>query len=40
MTKKFIQAIFDDGYISLMTRCIAELLLQEEKHKEFKQRLN
>lgn len=41
MSEKFIKAIFDDGYISIMTRCIAELLLEEEKHKQLKQqRLN
>lgn len=38
--KTFVEAIFDDNYISMMTRCIAEIMLEEEKHPKFKQRLN
>jgi len=40
MTKKFIQVVFDDHYIGLMTRCIAELILHEERHPKFKHVLN
>ena len=40
MKEKFVKAVFDDSHISIMTRCLAELLLQEEKHPQFKQRLN
>ena len=38
--KKFIQSIFDEMNIDIMTRCIAELCIAEEIHPNYKYRLN
>lgn len=39
-TKKFIQSIFDEMNITIMTRCIAELCIAEGKHPAYRHHLN
>lgn len=40
ITSKQKKAIFDDMYLELMTRCVAEMVIAREIHPMFKYSLN